>query len=87
MARVLKILGRNEEAEEQKQIARKLIYKEDEYNQACFEANCGNIEKALELLKFGLKKNQSAKEWVWQNPDFENIRNDPRFKELVSLVK
>lgn len=80
---VLKALGHVEEAKLQERTARKLIQKENEYNQACFEAICGNTEKALELLKIGLEKGQSPKKWARQDPDFENIRDDPRFKELV----
>lgn len=83
LIRVLKSLGRSKEANEQEQIARGLSQKENEYNQACFEAICGNTDKALELLKIGLEKKQSTKSWARQDPDLENIRNDPRFKELV----
>lgn len=49
------------------------------------EAICGNKDKALELVKIGLEKNQQSKQWARQDPDFENIRDDPRFKELVGL--
>ena len=77
------MLGRNNEAEEQEKVARELIKRENEYNQACFEAICGNFDKALELLKIGLEKRQSSKDWARRDPDFENLRGDPRFKELV----
>ncbi len=80
---VLKSLGRVEEAKKQEQLIREVIGKELEYDQAWFEAVCGNTEKALELLKIGLEKNQSTKEWARQDPDFESIYNDPRFKGLV----
>lgn len=80
---ILKNLGRVEEAKKQEQIIREEMGKELEYDQAWFEAICGNTEKALELLKIGLEKNQSTKEWARQDPDFETISNDPRFKELV----
>ena len=83
LVRVMKSLGDTKEAEEQEKIARSLMEKENEYNRSCFEAICGNKDKALELLKVGLEKNQSTKEWAHQDPDFEAIRNDPRFKELV----
>jgi tetratricopeptide (TPR) repeat protein len=80
---VLKAVGHIEEAKLQEQLARNLIQKETEYNQACFESICGNMERALELLKIALEKKQSTKEWAKRDPDFENIRDNPRFKELV----
>jgi tetratricopeptide (TPR) repeat protein len=83
LVRVLRSLGLIQEAEEQEKIARGIIQKENEYNQACFEAICGNVDNALEFLKVGLEKGQVSKDWARQDPDFENIRDDPRFKELV----
>lgn len=80
---VLKKAGRTSEAKQQEEAARKLIEKENEYNRACFESLCENKEEALTLLKTALEKGQSSKEWARQDPDFENIRSDPRFKELV----
>jgi tetratricopeptide (TPR) repeat protein len=80
---LLRKLGRKAEAREYEQILRVLIIKEDEYNRGCFEAIRGNTDKALELLKVGLKKGQLSKEWARQDPGFENLRDDPRFKELV----
>jgi tetratricopeptide (TPR) repeat protein len=80
---VLRKLGRAQEASVHEKRARELIENESEYNRACFEAVCGNIDKALGLLKVGLEKSQSSKQWARQDIDLENIRNDPRFKELV----
>ena len=80
---VLRKLGNTEKAKQREQAARKLIRNTDEYNQACFEAICGNTDKALELLKIGLEKKRVSKVWAKQDPDLENIRDDPRFKKLV----
>jgi tetratricopeptide (TPR) repeat protein len=80
---LLQKLERESEAREHEKIAHLLIQKEDEYNRACFEAICGNTDKALELLRVGLKKGQSSQEWTRRDPDFENLREDPGFKELV----
>lgn len=80
---ILRQLGRIEEAKTEELIIRQSMEKELEYDQAWFEAVCGNSEKALELLKIGLENNQTTKEWARQDPDLENLRNDPRFKELV----
>ncbi len=80
---LLRKLGKDQEASQYELLVRAMIYTDIEYNQACFEAFCGNTEKALKLLKIGLEKGQSSKEWARQDPDLENIRNNPRFKELV----
>jgi len=80
---VLKNAGRISEAKKQEETARKLIENESEYNRACFEILCENTEKGLALLKTAFEKGQSSKEWAGQDPDFENIRDDPRFKELI----
>jgi tetratricopeptide (TPR) repeat protein len=80
---ILKKLGKEDEAKEHEQIALIFIQKEDEYNRACFEAIRGKTGMALKLLEIWLAKVPSAKKWALQDPDFENIRNDPRFKELV----
>jgi tetratricopeptide (TPR) repeat protein len=80
---ILRKLNRTAEAEQQEKLARELIDKENEYNQACFEAICGNVERALELLKIAMDKGQSGREWARQDPDFESIRDNPRFQEIV----
>jgi tetratricopeptide (TPR) repeat protein len=76
-------LGREAEAAEQEKIAGPLTDKEDEYNRACFEAICGNTDEALRLLQIALEKRQTSPEWARQDPDFDHIRHDPRFQELV----
>jgi len=84
LASVLRKLGRETEAQEQIQIARGLIAKENKYNRACFEAICGNVEEALALLKVALEKKQAPLEWARRDPDFESIRDDARFQALVA---
>ena len=82
---VLRRLKQDEEAAQQIEIARKLMEKESEYNRACFEAICGNIEESLRLLKIALENKEIEIDWARQDPDFDFIRDDPRFKELVGL--
>jgi hypothetical protein len=43
----------------------------------------GETDGALELLKTALDKKQQPTEWARRDPDFETIRDDPRFKQLV----
>jgi len=76
-------LGKESEYIEQIKIARELIGQEDEYNRASFESVCGNVEQALELLKAAIEKKQITKVWARRDPDFDFIRDDPRFKALV----
>jgi len=83
LARLYRKLGREAESVVQCRKARALIENEDEYNRACFEAVCGSADDALALLRSALEKNQIAPEWARQDPDFEFIRDDPRFEELL----
>ena len=83
LAGCLRKLGCEAEAAEHLKIARELIAKENEYNRACFEAICGNVDEALALLKVALEKKQTNLAWARRDPDFDNIRSDPGFKALV----
>jgi len=76
-------LGKEDEAKEHQKIARELIEKEDEYSHACFESLCGNIDKALKLLKIAMQKNLESSTWAKEDPDLENLRADPRFWEII----
>jgi len=77
-------LNRDDEYTENCTIARNLIEKDDEYTHACFEAVCGSAEEAIALLRIALKKEQSTPDWARQDPDFEFIRDDPRFQALLN---
>lgn len=57
---------------------------ENEYNKACLEALCGNVEQSIELLKIALKNKQTYVDWVLRDPDLDSIRRDPRFKLLIA---
>ncbi len=76
-------LGQESEAKKHITLALPTMKDETEYNRACFEAVCGNAEQALVLLKEALEKKQTSVEWVRRDPDFDFIRDDPRFNALV----
>jgi tetratricopeptide (TPR) repeat protein len=82
---ILRRLGRETEAQAEMEIARKLIDKENEYDRACFESICGNTDEALRLLTIALEDKDESLDWARQDPDFDNLRDDPRFKELFGL--
>jgi tetratricopeptide (TPR) repeat protein len=79
----LRKLGKYLEADEQEEIVKNLVARENEYNRACFEAIYGNTDKALELLNVGLEKKQATRAWARLDPDLETIRTDPRFIKIV----
>jgi tetratricopeptide (TPR) repeat protein len=53
------------------------------YNTACFEARLGRTDDALEHLRRAVELEQRAAEYARGDEDFESVREDPRFKELV----
>jgi tetratricopeptide (TPR) repeat protein len=77
-------LGKTKESQYHMAIARRTMQDEKEYNQACFEAICGNAKRAIELLKIALKENQTTLDWVRRDPDFVNIRTDAHFQALTA---
>jgi hypothetical protein len=77
-------LGNDAEAIKHIEIALPNIRQEKAYNQACFEAICGNTERAIELLKTSLRVDQVPLEWLRRDPDLDFIRDDPRFQQLLS---
>jgi len=83
LARVYGIVGRQEEAQEQYSIAREMAGQDNEYGQACFEAVSGNFEQTLKLLEVALTKGQVQPGWVWIDPEFVFMIDDPRFRALI----
>ena len=77
--------GLEELAQKHVGIAMKSIFdSENEYNRACLAAICGNTDQALELLRVALKNKQTYVDWILRDPDLDFIRQDPRFKQLIS---
>ena len=78
-------IGEREEAREW--INRALqLYPQDAsvlINAACFFANDRNKEKALSILELAFSKGYGDIKWISQDPDFDSIRDEPRFKALV----
>ncbi len=65
------------------------LYPEDGgiiFNGACMHAVNGDKEKALSLLEVAVEKGYGNKEWLAQDPDYDSIRNEPRFKALIKKL-
>jgi len=54
------------------------------YNAACLEALSGNADEALALLRRALELDQTEiHKYLADDSDLDNIRDDPRFQELL----
>jgi quercetin dioxygenase-like cupin family protein len=49
------------------------------YNAACFEAQTGNRDRALEHLRRAVALDQQALEYARTDSDFDDLRGDPEF--------
>ena len=57
---------------------------EGSYNAACFEALAGEPDAALAHLQRAIERNrESVLQYAAEDIDFDSIRNDPRFAELM----
>jgi adenylate cyclase len=54
------------------------------FNGACLFAKHGNKEKALSLLELAFSKGFGNKNWIANDMDYDTLRNEPRFKKLLS---
>jgi adenylate cyclase len=53
------------------------------YNVACTYAVMGRTEDALTSLEHAVDKGYGHKDWLLHDPDFESLRETPRFKAIV----
>jgi serine/threonine protein kinase/Flp pilus assembly protein TadD len=53
------------------------------YNVACTYALLGRTEEALTSLEHALDKGYGHKDWLLHDPDFNSIRETPRFRAIV----
>ena len=53
------------------------------YYGACLYARLGEKKEAIRLISGSIKNGYENFEWIKRDPDFENIRNEPEFIELI----
>lgn len=56
-------------------------------NAACMYATDGNKEMALQLLEKVFGKGFGKKDWIEHDPDYDSLRDEPRFKALLNKLK
>lgn len=56
-------------------------------NAACLRAKLGQKEEALELLERVFARGWGKRDWVEHDPDYDIMRDDPRFKKLLARLK
>lgn len=88
----LALLGKKDEAEK----VMSDFYKDDQdleeksnvyYNKACFYSLVGKTDEAIENLKKSLENGWRDFSHIGYDPDLENIREHPKFKELIKEYK
>jgi TolB-like protein/tetratricopeptide (TPR) repeat protein len=56
-------------------------------NAACTYAKNGDKEKALDYLEQSFAKGFGKRDWVENDPDYEILRDDPRFQAMLEKLK
>jgi len=56
-------------------------------NAACLHAKAGRKEEALGLLERVFARGWGKRDWVEHDPDYDILRDDPRFKKLLAKLK
>jgi tetratricopeptide (TPR) repeat protein len=82
LAGVYRHLEQEEKSREHVEQARTLS--PEEYDLACLESISGDVDAAVKHLRAALEKAPNKRDWARRDPDFDFIRNDLRFQELVN---
>jgi serine/threonine protein kinase/tetratricopeptide (TPR) repeat protein len=56
------------------------------YNTGCFYAIQGEVDEALTCLAKAIGMGYGHREWVENDPDWDSLRNDPRFQEQLKRL-
>jgi adenylate cyclase len=54
---------------------------------ACLHAQAGQKERALEFLERVFARGWGKRDWIEHDPDYDILRDDPRFKALLARLK
>jgi tetratricopeptide (TPR) repeat protein len=57
------------------------------FNAACLHSRAGRKEEALKVLERVFARGWGKRDWIEHDPDYDILRDDPRFKRLVEKLK
>lgn len=66
------------------------LYPEDQKglnNAACLRARAGLKEEALALLERTFARGWGKRDWIENDPDYDSIRDDPRFQAMLEKLR
>jgi adenylate cyclase len=56
-------------------------------NAACLSARAGQKDEAIGLLERVFARGWGKRDWIEQDPDYDTLRDDPRFQRLIANLK
>ena len=56
-------------------------------NGACLQAKLGHADRAIELLERVSALGWGQRDWLERDPDYDNLRGDPRFQRVLTTFK
>ncbi|TNF89392.1 MAG: adenylate/guanylate cyclase domain-containing protein, partial [Gammaproteobacteria bacterium] len=81
-------IGRGDEA--QKWVERALFIEPDDpavlYNVACFYAQTGQVERALDCLEKANLPGMANRSWIENDADLDPLRGEPRFRSILASI-
>jgi adenylate cyclase len=56
-------------------------------NAGCLHSRMGQKEQALDILERLFARGWGKRDWIRHDPDYDSLRDDPRFKKLLARLK
>jgi hypothetical protein len=56
-------------------------------NAACLAVNLGRKAEALDLLERVFARGWGKRDWIEHDPDYDALRGEPRFQEMLARLK
>ena len=56
-------------------------------NAACLNSKLGRKEEALKILEDVFARGWGKRDWIENDPDYDSLRDDPRFQALLDNLR